>query len=145
MTFNGHTLQSVNSPLLKLFEGDLRSGRYFVDVQTVRIVLLLVCCGSELSFLGINHSSAFRIDPISVLSNHGKGYCGQELECVDITKLINANACHAPDHVILSGVHHVIRPSGPGARGAWGWLERDFPRANGVEDQGMCRNMCRDM
>lgn len=68
-----HTLQSVNSPLLELFEGDFRGRRYLINVQTVRIVLLLVCWSSELSFFRVNDSPSFGINAMSVLSNHGVG------------------------------------------------------------------------
>jgi hypothetical protein len=66
-----HTLQSVNGPLLELLESDFRRRRYFINVQAVRIILLLVCWGGELSLFGVNNSPSFGINAMGVLSNHG--------------------------------------------------------------------------
>jgi hypothetical protein len=81
VTASVHTFQSVNGPLLELFQGDLRGRRCFIDVQTVGIVLLLVCWGSKLPFLGVNNSSSFRIDPMGVLSYHDEGIMVEKHEC----------------------------------------------------------------
>ena len=69
-----HTLQPVNSPLLKLFESDFRRWRRVVQVQAMRILLLLVDRRSELSFFMVDSRPAFRVNPIRVLSNHGVSY-----------------------------------------------------------------------
>lgn len=69
-----HTLQPVNSPLLKLFESDFRRWRRVVQVQAMRILLLLVDRRSELSFFMVDSRPAFRVNPIRILSNHGVSY-----------------------------------------------------------------------
>lgn len=69
--YKEHTLQTVNSPLLKLLKGDLSRWRGVVQIQTIRIVLLLVGRRGELPFLGVDCCPAFRIDSMSVLSDHG--------------------------------------------------------------------------
>lgn len=69
-----HTLQSINSPLLKLLEGDFRRRRRIVQVQTMRIVLLLVARRSELSFLMVDSCPAFGINPMRILPDHDVGY-----------------------------------------------------------------------
>lgn len=46
-----HTLQSIDGPLLKLLECDLRGRGDIVEIQTVRVVLLLVYWRCELLFL----------------------------------------------------------------------------------------------
>lgn len=69
-----NTLQPINSPLLKLLEGDLRRGRRVVQVQAMRIVLLLVDRRSKLSFLVVDSRPAFRVDPMCILSNHFVSY-----------------------------------------------------------------------
>lgn len=53
------TLQSVNSPLLKLLKRDLGRGRRVVQVQTVRVFLLLVDWCGKLSLFRIDDSPAF--------------------------------------------------------------------------------------
>lgn len=65
-----HTLQTINSPLLELFKGDLSRWRRVVQIQPIRIVLLLVRRRSELPFLGVDRCSTLRVDSMSVLSDH---------------------------------------------------------------------------
>lgn len=69
-TWGKYTLQPVNCPLLELFESDLCRRRRVVQVQTVRVILLLVGGCSELLLLGIDCCPALWVNPMSVLSNH---------------------------------------------------------------------------
>lgn len=72
-----NTSQSIDSPLLELFERDLGRGRDFIEAQAVRVVLLFVVCGScELFLLVINRTSPFRVNSMMVLSYHD---CSQSL------------------------------------------------------------------
>lgn len=66
-----HTLQPINGPLLKLLEGDLSRRRRVIQVQTVRVVLLLVDWYGELPFFVVDSCPAFGVDTVGVLSNHG--------------------------------------------------------------------------
>lgn len=66
-----HTLQPVDGPLFKLLEGDLSRWRRVVQIQTMRVILLLVGGRGELSLLVIDGCPAFGINPMGVLSNHG--------------------------------------------------------------------------
>lgn len=66
-----HTPQPINGPLLELLEGDLSRRRRVVQVQTVRVVLLLVDWYGELPFFVVDSCPAFGVDTVGVLSNHG--------------------------------------------------------------------------
>ena len=76
-----HTLQTVDCPLFELLERDLCRRRCVVQVQTVRIILLLVGRCSELPLLVIDCCPAFWVDSMSVLSDHGVWYAISCREC----------------------------------------------------------------
>lgn len=65
-----HTLQSVNGPLLKLLEGDLRCWRRLVEVQPEWVVLLLVGGCGELAFFMVDDSPALGVNSMCVLPDH---------------------------------------------------------------------------
>lgn len=67
---SGYTSQSVNGPLLELLECNLLRWRDVVEIQTVRIVLLLECGCSELLFLMVEVGPSLRVNPEKVTSNH---------------------------------------------------------------------------
>lgn len=64
------TFQSVNRPLFKLFKCYLCSWRDLIEVQTVRIILLLVCRCSKLLLPVIEDSPLFGINSVDILPNH---------------------------------------------------------------------------
>lgn len=64
------TLQSVNSPLLELLEGDLCSWGDFVEVQSVGIILLLEDRGGKLFLLGVQSRPPLWINFAEILPDH---------------------------------------------------------------------------
>ena len=64
------TLESVNGPLLKLLESYLCSWRDLVEVQSVRVVLLLVRRRCELLLPVVDDIPSFWVNPVDILSNH---------------------------------------------------------------------------
>jgi hypothetical protein len=65
-----HTLQSINRPLFELLEGDLCGGRDVVEIQSIRVILLLVGWGCELLLLVVQSRPPLGVNTIGVLSNH---------------------------------------------------------------------------
>lgn len=65
-----HTLQSVDSPLFELFESDLCGRRDLVEIQPIRVILLLIRRSRELLLLVVQSGSPLRIDTTGILSNH---------------------------------------------------------------------------
>lgn len=68
-----HTFESIDGPLFELLKRDFRSWRRVIDVQPMRIVLLLEGCGGELTFLWVNDGPPLRINSINILSDHDGG------------------------------------------------------------------------
>lgn len=64
------TSQSIDSPLLELFECDLSRGGNFVQAQAVRVVLLFEFWRSKLFLSVINGTSPFGINSTVVLFYH---------------------------------------------------------------------------
>ncbi len=64
------TSQSINGPLLKVFQSDLSSRRDMIEVQPVGIILLLVRRGSKLFLFVINRGPSLWIDPCRLIPNH---------------------------------------------------------------------------
>ena len=74
------TLESVDSPLFKFLQSDLCCWWDFIEVQAMRIVLLLEyrCC--ELFLLVIKRGPPLRINSVKVLSNHLDTRCHAVLD-----------------------------------------------------------------
>lgn len=64
------TSQSIDCPLFELLKGDLCSGGYFIEVQSVGVFLLLVCWGRELLLLMIKCTPPLGIYTVVVLPYH---------------------------------------------------------------------------
>ena len=69
------TLQSVDSPCLKLVQRDLGRGRQNVEVEPMFIVVLFEFWFRELPFLVIEVCAPFRVHARIIVSDHGGG-CG---------------------------------------------------------------------
>jgi hypothetical protein len=65
-----YTLQSVNGPLLELLKRNLCCRWDLVEIETMGIVLLLVCRRRELLFFVVQGGPPFGVDSMKVLSNH---------------------------------------------------------------------------
>ena len=65
-----HTSQSIDRPLLKLFEGDFRSRRGFIEVETMRIIVLFECRIGKLAFFMIQYCPTLCVYSIDVLPYH---------------------------------------------------------------------------
>lgn len=64
------TSKSVDGPLLKLLEGDIRSGRICVKVETMRVVEIFVCRRSELFLAMVDDISPLGVNSVKVLPQH---------------------------------------------------------------------------
>lgn len=64
------TPQSVDSPLLKFLQSNLCSWRFSIEIQPVRILLLLVYRRCELLLFMVQSRPPLRINSVKILSNH---------------------------------------------------------------------------
>lgn len=74
------TLQSVDSPLFKFLQSNLCCWWDFIEVQTMRIVLLLEYRRCELFLFVIKSGPPLRINSVKVLSNHLDTRCHAVLD-----------------------------------------------------------------
>ena len=65
-----HTSQPVDSPLFKLFEGDVCGRRIRVKVETMGVIEVLVCGCSKLLLAVIEDIAPLRINSVEVLPQH---------------------------------------------------------------------------
>lgn len=66
----GRTPQPINGPLFKLLELNLRRRGHIVEVEPVRVLLLLVGRVRKLSLLVADHVAPLGIDPVRCPSDH---------------------------------------------------------------------------
>lgn len=76
------TPQPINSPLLKLLQRNLLRRRHIIEIQPVRVLLLLVGCVRELFFLVADDIAPLGVDALWILPDHrvrvylrGEVYC----------------------------------------------------------------------
>jgi hypothetical protein len=69
-----HTSQPVNGPLLKLLERYVGSGRRGIEIQTMRVLGLLVSRVRELLLAVVEDVSPLRINAVEILSLHPGQY-----------------------------------------------------------------------
>lgn len=74
------TLESVDSPLFEFLQSDLCCWWDFIEVQAMRIVLLLEYRRCELLLLVIKSGPPLRVNSVGVLSNHLDSRCHAVLD-----------------------------------------------------------------
>lgn len=68
-----YTSESIYRPLLKLLQRNFRRRRDFVEIQTMRIFMLLVRGICKLLLLVVEACPPFGVEAINILSNHAVG------------------------------------------------------------------------
>ena len=65
-----HTSKSVDSPLFKLFKGDVCGRRIRVKVETMGVIKVLVCGCSKLLLAVVDDIAPLRVNSVKVLPQH---------------------------------------------------------------------------
>ena len=120
------TPQSVNSPLLKLLQRDLCSRWFSIEIQPVRIVLLLEYRRSKLLLLMVQSRPPLRVDSVEILANHPEVLSLSILTSLLLLSSLSWTVCRL---LPLTSTHSRVPPPMPRTRNApIDTRPRDHPR-----------------